>query len=51
MQEEQAELPMLREPHDTMRLGLSSLKEDVSTSHPVEAIQKQVRHQTISGLM
>ena len=51
MQEEQAELPMLREPHDTMRLGLSSLKEDVSTSHPVEAIQKQVIHQTISGFM
>lgn len=40
---------MLREPHDTMRLGLSSLKEDVSTSHPVEAIQKQHAQQHGSG--
>ena len=30
------------EPHDTMRRGLSALKDDAAVSHPVELIQGNV---------
>ena len=32
-------LPFLTKPHDTLRLGLSHLKEDAAAKHPVEIIQ------------
>ena len=35
---------MQTEPHDTLRLGLSALKDDAAVSHPVESIQNNVRH-------
>ena len=43
VQEGQKALPHLVEPHDTLRLGLCNLKDQASISHPVEAIQLQVR--------
>ena len=43
LQDEQKSLPHLVEPHDTLRLGLRNLKDQASISHPVEAIQSQVR--------
>lgn len=33
-------LPFQVQPHDALRLGLSSLKEDAKIKHPVEAIQR-----------
>ena len=42
-QDKQEALPFLTEPHDALRLGVRSLKEDASVSHPVEAIQANVR--------
>ncbi|KAK9909280.1 hypothetical protein WJX75_010019 [Coccomyxa subellipsoidea] len=38
--DEQKALPHMIQPHDTLRLGLSSLKDQASNVHPVEAIQK-----------
>ncbi|BDA41886.1 probable proteasome maturation protein [Coccomyxa sp. Obi] len=38
--EEQKALPHMVHPHDTLRLGLGSLKDQASVVHPVEAIQK-----------
>ena len=43
LQDKQEALPFLTEPHDALRLGVRSLKEDASVSHPVEAIQASVR--------
>ena len=43
VQDKQAALPFLTEPHDALRLGVRSLKEDASVSHPMEAIQANVR--------
>lgn len=43
LQDKQEALPFLSEPHDALRLGVRSLKEDASVSHPVEAIQANVR--------
>ena len=43
LQDKQEALPFLTEPHDALRLGVRSLKEDASVSHPVEAIQANVR--------
>lgn len=34
-----ADLPLLTTPHDALRCGLTTLKEDATSSHPVEAIQ------------
>ena len=34
-------LPMKTQPHDAMRLGLASLKEDALATHPVEQIQRE----------
>lgn len=34
-------LPFKAEPHDAMRMGLASLKEDVLAQHPVEVVQLQ----------
>jgi len=36
------ELPMQAEAHDTMRRGLSALKDEAAVSHPVELIQGNV---------
>lgn len=36
-------LPFKQEPHDAMRLGLASLKEDALSVHPVEAIQTEYK--------
>lgn len=41
-----AALPVQREPHDALRLGLASLKEDASVKHPVEAIQREFTGRT-----
>eukprot|EP00877_Chromochloris_zofingiensis_P003670 jgi/Chrzof1/13303/Cz07g28070.t1 len=38
-------LPFQVTPHDTLRLGLASLKEDVISRHPVEMIQNQPKSQ------
>lgn len=38
-----AELPFQQKPHDALRLGLASLREDASTRHPVDVIQEQTR--------
>jgi hypothetical protein len=38
-----AELPFLSAPHDNLRHGLPALKADALPSHPVEAIQRNVR--------
>ena len=38
-----AGLPFLRAPHDVLRDGLPTLKEDARVVHPVEAVQKQAR--------
>jgi proteasome maturation protein len=35
------ELPFKTQPHDAMRLGLASLKEDALLTHPVEQIQQE----------
>ena len=43
-----SELPMHAEPHDTLRLGLSALKDDAAVSHPVESIQNNVRYPQIN---
>lgn len=44
-----ADLPLLTTPHDALRDGLRTLKEDASISHPVEAVQdKQGRHVVLS---
>ncbi|GFH32335.1 proteasome maturation factor UMP1 [Haematococcus lacustris] len=42
-------LPFLAQPHDSLRLGLPSLKEDVAPKHPVEVIQIQGKHQAESA--
>ena len=34
-------LPMKMQPHDAMRMGLASLKEDAMATHPVEQIQRE----------
>lgn len=36
-------LPMRSEPHDDLRYGLSTLKEEAAVSHPVEALERTVR--------
>jgi hypothetical protein len=33
-------LPFKQQPHDAMRLGLASLREDATPAHPVETIQR-----------
>ena len=38
-----AELPFLSAPHDNLRHGLPALKADALPTHPVEAIQRNVR--------
>ena len=43
LQDKQEALPFLTKPHDALRLGVRSLKEDASVLHPVEAIQANVR--------
>ena len=43
LQDKQEALPFLTKPHDALRLGVRSLKEDASVSHSVEAIQANVR--------
>ena len=35
-------LPMLSVPHDSFRHGLGTLKDDIGSTHVVEAIQKNV---------
>ena len=44
-----AGLPFLRAPHDVLRDGLPTLKEDARLVHPVEAVQKQARAHALSG--
>ena len=36
-----SELPFQSAPHDALRNGLASLKEDAAVKHPVQAIQEQ----------
>ena len=38
--QQEASLPFLKAPHDALREGLTTLKDGVSSSHPVESIQK-----------
>lgn len=42
MEPSTSRLPMQTAPHDALRHGLSSYKEDASFAHPVEAIQAKV---------
>lgn len=42
-------LPFQAAPHDAMRLGLASLKEDASAKHPVELIQLEHRRQAAAS--
>ncbi len=42
MQADRTGIPVLTEPRDTLREGLSTLKEDGAIVHPVEAIQAKV---------
>lgn len=37
--DDRSQLPVQRVPHDTLRHGLSALKDEAELSHPVEAIQ------------
>lgn len=41
--QEQDSLPFLRQPHDTLRQGLPTLKEDATLAHPVEEMLRKVR--------
>ena len=41
-QEDRTGLPVLTQPRDTLREGLSTLKEAGAVVHPVEAIQAKV---------
>ena len=41
LQKQQRALPHLTEPHDSLRLGVHTLKDRASTNHPVEAIEEQ----------
>ncbi len=36
-------MPFKQQPHDAMRLGLASLKEDAFATHPVELIQRDAK--------
>lgn len=38
--QEATSLPFLTAPHDALRDGLTTLKDGVSSSHPVESIQR-----------
>lgn len=38
-------LPFHVKPHDALRQGLASLKEDAAPKHPVEAIQREAKKQ------
>lgn len=42
-QESQAALPAEHFPHDALRLGLRTLKDENAVVHPLEATQKNVR--------
>jgi hypothetical protein len=42
LQDDRSQLPVQRVPHDTLRHGLSALKDEAELSHPVEAIQAHV---------
>ncbi len=42
LQKQQRALPHLTEPHDSLRLGVQTLKDKASVNHPVEAIEEQV---------
>lgn len=42
LQKQQKALPHLTEPHDSLRLGVHTLKDRASVNHPVEAIEEQV---------
>lgn len=44
-----AGMPVQRVPHDAMRLGLASLREDASVKHPVEAIQSEYAGRTVAA--
>lgn len=43
MQMGDSALPLLREPHDSLRQGLPALKATASTSHPVEELQQKAK--------
>ncbi|GIL50394.1 hypothetical protein Vafri_6619 [Volvox africanus] len=47
--EAEATLPFQSRHHDTLRLGLASLKEDVSVKHPVEVIQREHRQRALAS--
>ncbi|KXZ52369.1 hypothetical protein GPECTOR_9g413 [Gonium pectorale] len=42
-------LPLQSKPHDALRLGLASLKEDAGVKHPVEAIQRELKQRTVAS--
>jgi proteasome maturation protein len=42
-------LPFLTTPHDSIRQGLASLKEDVGTKHPVEVVQTSFKQHAESS--
>ena len=47
LQEDRTGLPVLTQPRDTLREGLSTLKEAGAVVHPVEAIQAKVSVQAL----
>ena len=47
VQQQQRALPHLTEPHDSLRLGVHTLKDKASVNHPVEAIEEQVQSATL----
>lgn len=45
LQEDRTAIPVLTQPRDTLREGLTTLKEDGAVVHPVEAIQAKASWQ------
>lgn len=44
-------LPFQAKPHDALRMGLASLKEDALPKHPVDNIQKEYKKQAAASQM
>lgn len=47
--EAEGALPFQSKPHDALRLGPASLKEDASVRHPVEVIQREDRQRALAS--
>lgn len=44
-------LPMQSAPHDTLRYGLSSLKDEAAAAHPVQVLEQRVRPQLCTAVL